>query len=137
MFCLLCFKGCPSPVENIPQCFRPCPENCEDCYPDSGVCKKCRPGFHGLGCELSKYATLWGNDNFENDNSILSRTFSAVKMSDHSGNDGTARIMLILFNRRNILIWTLNIFKEAEIIYFLKWDESLLIHEKTISVVLI
>ena len=39
-------------------------------------------------------------------------------MSDNSGNDGTARIMLILFNRRNILIWTLNIFKEAEIIFF-------------------
>nr|XP_034318798.1 uncharacterized protein LOC105323786 isoform X3 [Crassostrea gigas] len=44
--------GCPSPVGKNPQCSRPCPWNCEQCYRDTGLCAKCWPGFRGHACEL-------------------------------------------------------------------------------------
>lgn len=46
------YGGCPSPVGKNPQCSRPCPWNCEQCYRDTGLCAKCWPGFRGHACEL-------------------------------------------------------------------------------------
>lgn len=37
-------SGCPASVVKFPQCSRRCPENCEHCYPGTGVCKKCNEG---------------------------------------------------------------------------------------------
>uniref|UniRef100_A0A8W8P2X3 Uncharacterized protein n=1 Tax=Magallana gigas TaxID=29159 RepID=A0A8W8P2X3_MAGGI len=41
--------GCP--VVEVPQCSKPCPSNCEECYPDTGICMKCKLGFEGYACE--------------------------------------------------------------------------------------
>lgn len=49
------FKGCPSPVANVPQCNKPCPSNCEKCHFSTGLCSKCKPGFDGVDCEISEY----------------------------------------------------------------------------------
>ncbi|XP_052691459.1 uncharacterized protein LOC128169342 [Crassostrea angulata] len=43
--------GCPAPVEDGPRCTRPCPTNCEQCYPHTGVCQKCKHGYKGTECE--------------------------------------------------------------------------------------
>uniref|UniRef100_K1PXR0 EGF-like domain-containing protein n=1 Tax=Magallana gigas TaxID=29159 RepID=K1PXR0_MAGGI len=43
--------GCPSPVANSLQCSNPCPENCEECFPGTGICIKCKHGFEGYACE--------------------------------------------------------------------------------------
>ncbi|XP_065942765.1 uncharacterized protein [Magallana gigas] len=43
--------GCPAPVEDGPRCTRPCPTNCEQCYPHTGVCQKCKHGYQGTECE--------------------------------------------------------------------------------------
>ncbi|XP_052693577.1 uncharacterized protein LOC128171843 [Crassostrea angulata] len=48
--------GCPVPVVEFPQCSRNCPENCEQCYPETGVCKKCHEGYKGMACELVCHA---------------------------------------------------------------------------------
>ncbi|XP_052696236.1 uncharacterized protein LOC128174838 [Crassostrea angulata] len=46
--------GCPAPVEDGPGCTRPCPTNCEQCYPYTGVCQKCKHGYQGTECEPDK-----------------------------------------------------------------------------------
>ncbi len=46
--------GCPAPVEDGPRCTRPCPTNCEQCYPGTGVCQKCKHGYQGTECEPGK-----------------------------------------------------------------------------------
>ncbi|XP_052691414.1 uncharacterized protein LOC128169301, partial [Crassostrea angulata] len=43
--------GCPNPVVEVPQCSKPCPSNCEEYYPDTGICMKCKLGFEGYACE--------------------------------------------------------------------------------------
>uniref|UniRef100_K1R5N3 Uncharacterized protein n=1 Tax=Magallana gigas TaxID=29159 RepID=K1R5N3_MAGGI len=43
--------GCPAPVEDGPGCTRSCPTNCEQCYPYTGVCQKCKHGYQGTECE--------------------------------------------------------------------------------------
>ncbi|XP_052693521.1 uncharacterized protein LOC128171775 [Crassostrea angulata] len=44
--------GCPSPVADLAECSKPCPSNCETCYPSTGFCTKCKPGFEGSACEV-------------------------------------------------------------------------------------
>uniref|UniRef100_K1RB57 Uncharacterized protein n=1 Tax=Magallana gigas TaxID=29159 RepID=K1RB57_MAGGI len=44
--------GCPSPVAEVPECSKPCPSNCETCYPNTGFCTKCKPGFEGSACDV-------------------------------------------------------------------------------------
>ncbi|XP_052696293.1 uncharacterized protein LOC128174907 [Crassostrea angulata] len=46
--------GCPAPLKAEPQCTRPCPTNCEQCYPGTGVCQKCKHGYQGTECEPDK-----------------------------------------------------------------------------------
>ncbi|XP_052694105.1 uncharacterized protein LOC128172343 [Crassostrea angulata] len=48
--------GCPSPVAEVPQCSDPCPVDCEQCYPGTGWCTKCKPGFEGAACEIICHA---------------------------------------------------------------------------------
>nr|XP_034324716.1 uncharacterized protein LOC117689079 isoform X2 [Crassostrea gigas] len=48
--------GCPSPIAEISQCTRPCPLNCEKCYPGTGICSKCFIGFEGYACEIACHA---------------------------------------------------------------------------------
>uniref|UniRef100_K1QDV4 Uncharacterized protein n=1 Tax=Magallana gigas TaxID=29159 RepID=K1QDV4_MAGGI len=45
--------GCP--VVEVPQCSKPCPSNCEECYPDTGICMKCKLGFEGYACERGRF----------------------------------------------------------------------------------
>ena len=47
------FLGCSVPVENLPECHLPCPENCK-CHTGTGVCKSCFDGYEGVNCEQSK-----------------------------------------------------------------------------------
>lgn len=51
---LFVYEGCPSPVANSLQCSNPCPENCEECFPGTGICIKCKHGFEGNACEIGK-----------------------------------------------------------------------------------
>ncbi|XP_034316459.2 uncharacterized protein [Magallana gigas] len=44
--------GCPSPVADISQCSNPCPDNCEECFPGTGYCIRCKRGFEGIACEM-------------------------------------------------------------------------------------
>lgn len=40
---------------NKTDCSIPCPDvNCEYCQIETGICKRCRIGFEGPRCELSK-----------------------------------------------------------------------------------
>nr|XP_034315165.1 uncharacterized protein LOC117685065 [Crassostrea gigas] len=50
--------GCPSPVAYNEYCWMPCPENCEECYPGTGFCVKCKPGYSGDGCTISCHASI-------------------------------------------------------------------------------
>ncbi|XP_052691465.1 uncharacterized protein LOC128169348 [Crassostrea angulata] len=45
-------SGCPSDVDELPQCSKPCPSNCEQCYPKTGICANCQHGYKGYACEL-------------------------------------------------------------------------------------
>uniref|UniRef100_K1R3U0 Uncharacterized protein n=1 Tax=Magallana gigas TaxID=29159 RepID=K1R3U0_MAGGI len=49
--------GCPSPVADISQCSNPCPENCEECFPGTGYCIRCKRGFEGIACEMGNEST--------------------------------------------------------------------------------
>lgn len=53
--------GCPSPVAEVPQCSDPCPVDCEQCYPGTGWCTKCKPGFEGAACEISQCLVTFSN----------------------------------------------------------------------------
>lgn len=53
---LFFLTGCPSPVAYNEYCWMPCPENCEECYPGTGFCVKCKPGYSGDGCTI---CMLW------------------------------------------------------------------------------
>lgn len=54
-YCFFLYQGCPNPVVEVPQFSKPCPSNCEECYPDTGICMKCKLGFEGYACERGNY----------------------------------------------------------------------------------
>lgn len=48
-------QGFPSPEAELAECSKPCPSNCETCYPITGCCTKCKPGFDGSTCNVGQY----------------------------------------------------------------------------------